>query len=319
MSTKSEEKTVRRTVHRIGTALVVGCVVLMLVAMGVCGCESTEHAAVSLITAPTSVLAVDPTTTTTTAPPETTTTEEPDPSEAAAGTSTTLAEADALEDAPTLDRRHMPHVIPLDPDDVVVWRVKTSEKVVALTFDDGPSEYTPLIMAALQEADVPATFFCIGQHAQVDPGQVDALKAAGFEVENHTWDHRIQLHLSAETIRKEIQATEAVVGPTKYFRPPAGYYNDRIREVVASLGMMLIRWDVDSRDWQHQDVEWILSRVKSAVRPGSIVLMHDGGGDRSQTAAALPELISWLRSKGYEFVTIDQLVTGGYGKPVGKT
>jgi peptidoglycan-N-acetylglucosamine deacetylase len=88
-----------------------------------------------------------------------------------------------------------------------------------------------------------------------------------------------------------------------------------VREAVASQGMMLIRWNVDTRDWQHQNIPWILSRVETEVRPGSIILMHDGGGDRSQTASAVPLMIAWLRSQGYSFVTVDQLLTGGYGPP----
>jgi peptidoglycan/xylan/chitin deacetylase (PgdA/CDA1 family) len=191
--------------------------------------------------------------------------------------------------------------------------VETAQKVVALTFDDGPSQYTPRVVAALEQTHTPATFFCIGQQAEADRTEIVRLKAAGFEVENHTWNHALLTRLTFDQVVQEIRLTEEVVGPTRYLRPPGGYYNPIVREAVASQGMMLIRWNVDTRDWQHQDIPWILSRVETEVRPGSIILMHDGGGDRSQTASAVPLMIAWLRSQGYGFVTVNQLLTGGYG------
>jgi peptidoglycan/xylan/chitin deacetylase (PgdA/CDA1 family) len=230
----------------------------------------------------------------------------------AANDSSTTTDPPATSN-PSPATRVIPHLPALDPAHVAVWRVSTSQKVVALTFDDGPSPYTPAIIAALEESDVPATFFCIGRNAAADPGAIVRLKAAGFEVENHSWDHALQTRLAYDAIRQEITKTEAVLGPTKYFRPPNGYYNSTVRKAVASLGMLLVRYDVDSRDWQHQEIPRILDRVKTQVRPGSIVLMHDGGGDRSQTAAAIPLVVAWLRSQGYKFVTVDQLLTGGYG------
>jgi peptidoglycan/xylan/chitin deacetylase (PgdA/CDA1 family) len=227
---------------------------------------------------------------------------------------------DSMETAPRPIPGSIPHLAALDPQRVAVWRVDTARKVVALTFDDGPGPYTPLVMDALESAHVPATFFLIGQHGQEYPDEVAAEKAAGFEVENHTWDHRLLTEMPYETILREITATEAVIGPTRFLRPPGGYYEPPVRDAAASLGMMIIRWDVDTRDWERQDVPWILSRVESEVHPGSIILMHDGimpgGGDtRSATVAAIPQVVAWLRSQGYSFVTVDQLLTGGYGPP----
>lgn len=178
-----------------------------------------------------------------------------------------------LATAPSPAPRTIPRLAPLDPSRVAVWRVATARKVVALTFDDGPSPYTPLVMSALEKADVPATFFCVGQHVEQYSSEVAAEKTAGFEVENHTWDHRLLTQLPYETILREITATEAVLGPTRFIRPPGGYYNPLVRDAAASLGMKVIRWDVDTRDWQHQEVPWILSRVQSEVHPGSIILM----------------------------------------------
>ena len=237
------------------------------------------------------------------------------------GAPTTLPPGiDSLDAAPWPALGAIPCRTPLDPNHVAVWRVETTEKVVALTFDDGPGPFTPLVIAALKKAHVPATFFCIGQHAQEYPSEVSAERAAGFEVENHTWDHRLLTELPYDTIRREITATEAVLGPTTYVRPPAGYYNPIVRDAVASLGMRLIRWDVDTRDWQHQEVPRILAHVQAKVHAGSIILLHDGimpgGGDtRSETVAAIPLVVAWLRSQGYSFVTVDQLLTGGYGPP----
>lgn len=237
------------------------------------------------------------------------------PRAASATSTTSTATGLSSANSPSSAASAIPHRPPLDPAHVAVWRVSTSRKVVALTFDDGPSPYTPAVMAALEQSHVPATFFCIGRNAAADPGAIVRLKAAGFEVENHSWDHALQTRLSYDAIREEITKTEAVLGPTKYSRPPDGYYNSTVRKAVASLGMLLVRYDVDSRDWQHQEIPRILDRIKTLVRPGSIILMHDGGGDRSQTAAAIPLVVAWLRSQGYSFVTVDQMLTGGYGAP----
>jgi len=191
---------------------------------------------------------------------------------------------------------------------LAIFRGPSSKRVVALTFDDGPSSFTPQIAALLTKDKAPATFFCIGKEAAKDPQEIARLKAAGFEVENHTWDHPQLTHLTLPAILAEITRTNQVIGPAKYLRPPYGAFNPTVSEAAASLGMKLVLWDVDTLDWKYRNVGSILRYLKAEVRPGSIILMHDGGGNRSQTVAALPQVVAWLWSQGYTLVSVDQLV-----------
>jgi peptidoglycan-N-acetylglucosamine deacetylase len=180
-------------------------------------------------------------------------------------------------------------------------------KLVALTFDDGPSRYTAQVLAVLEAKKAPATFFFLGQQVGAYPGIVSRLRATGFEVENHTWDHRTLTRLSTAAIRREITRTSQLLGGVKYLRPPGGSYNARVLGIVHSLGLKLVLWSVDTLDWKYHSVSSILRYLRAEVRPGAIVLMHDGGGNRSQTVAALPKVIDWLRSHGYTLVRVDQL------------
>jgi peptidoglycan/xylan/chitin deacetylase (PgdA/CDA1 family) len=129
-------------------------------------------------------------------------------------------------------------------------------------------------------------------------------------VGNHTWGHPNLTTLSAEQVRREIERTDDVIGGSTYFRPPGGNYNSMVAAQVGALGKQLILWNVDTRDWENRNADAILAHVKAETRPGSIILMHDGGGDRSATVAALPRVIDWLISQGYGFATLED-VTGG--------
>ena len=182
-------------------------------------------------------------------------------------------------------------------------------KVVALTFDDGPDKWTAGILAVLAARDIPATFFVLGGNV-TSQSQIQRLRDAGHEVGNHTWDHADLTKLSADQVRSEIQRTDKVIGGSTYVRPPGGAYNAMVAAVVGALGKKLVLWNVDTRDWENHNADAILANVKAETRPGSIILMHDGGGDRSATIAALPRVIDWLVSQGYGFATLDHL-TGG--------
>ena len=185
-----------------------------------------------------------------------------------------------------------------------------SKREVALTFDDGPSPFTPQVMAVLLKAHVPATFFCIGRQAAADTGAVASLRKNGFEVENHTWDHPDLTRLEPAAILSELSRTDQALGGAKYLRPPYGNYNADVWDAAHSLGLQLVLWNVDTLDWKYRNVASVLHYLEIEVHPGSIVLMHDGGGDRSQTVAALPQVIAWLRSQGYTFATVNQLLAG---------
>ena len=183
------------------------------------------------------------------------------------------------------------------------------KKVVALTFDDGPSPYTAQVEAVLKKKKATGTFFFLGRQVPEYPGVVDQLRSSGFEVENHTWDHKDLTLLGASAIRSEIERTTHVLGGAKYLRPPYRKHNAAVLAEVHSLGLKLVLWSVDTLDWKSRDTASILGYVESEVRPGAIILMHDGGGDRSHTVAALPLVIDWLRSQGYTLVRVDELGT----------
>jgi peptidoglycan-N-acetylglucosamine deacetylase len=179
--------------------------------------------------------------------------------------------------------------------------------VVALTFDDGPSEYTPDFLEVLREKGVPATFFEIGQEM---PGREDVMRqilAEGDELGDHTMNHvefpgYDQIAGAAARIRAYTHFQPCL------FRPPGGGVNSGVVASAGSLGMKTITWDVDPQDWSLPGTGAIYSNVVSHARSGSIILMHDGGGPRSETLAALPQIIDTLRARGFGFATVSGLL-----------
>ena len=187
------------------------------------------------------------------------------------------------------------------------------DKLVALTFDDGPGSYTLKIAQVLIAKNVPATFFLIGRQISKRENVVSELRADGFELEDHTWDHTNLSTLDLTKLRFEMQSTAVAIGGVKYVRPPSGAFDPLVIATAHALGLKIALWNVDTIDWKDRNAAHILARVEAAVRPGAIVLMHDAGGDRSQTAAVLPQVIDWLRAHGYTLVTVDEL--GGAAIP----
>jgi peptidoglycan/xylan/chitin deacetylase (PgdA/CDA1 family) len=184
---------------------------------------------------------------------------------------------------------------------------------VYLTFDDGPSVYTPQILSELQAEGVPATFFVIGQNAQQNPSYVQQEHAAGEVIGDHTWDHPDLTTLSSAQVKSELQSTADEITnlagtPPALWRPPYGAFNDTVTQIASSLGLSMRLWDVDSQDWTMPGTDTIVNNVVNNVSPGAIILMHDGSpdltGDRSQTVAALPTIIDTLRARGYGFGTL---------------
>lgn len=186
--------------------------------------------------------------------------------------------------------------------------VGSGQKVVALTFDDGPGDATEAILQILAEKGVKATFFVLGQCAAEMPELIQKERSAGHEIENHTWNHPDLATLSADQIRDQITRTSPLIGGSDYLRPPYGSYNSTVTQVAGSLGIRLVLWDVDTRDWESRNADAIVEQVKVQIRPGAIILMHDGGGDRAATVAALPRVIDWLFDQGYAFATVRQIV-----------
>lgn len=181
------------------------------------------------------------------------------------------------------------------------------QKAVALTFDDGPSSFTTDILAVLAQRGVAATFFWVGKVAAGRSDMVGRTRDAGHEVENHSWSHADLTALDAEGVNTEVSRAAQALGGTRFLRPPYGRYNSTVVEQAEMMGQRLVLWDVDTLDWKIRDASSILSRVQSAVRPGAVILMHDGGGDRSQTVAALPAVVDWLLNEGYALTTLQYL------------
>jgi len=188
----------------------------------------------------------------------------------------------------------------------VVRSGSRSRKRVALTFDDGPSVYTPQVMDVLRRKKVKATFFMLGDMVSRDPSAARRVLAAGHEIANHSSSHGLlpgysDISRASRTIRRATGFRPCL------FRPPYGALNSSVVASVKDLGMKSVLWDVDTSDWSTPGTGTIRSRI-SGAGPGSIVLMHDGGGPRSQTVAALAGAIHNLRSRGYRFVTVTKLL-----------
>lgn len=219
---------------------------------------------------------------------------------------------------PTPTRTPTPTPTPLPPPPGVLgyplYSGNPHSPEIALTFDDGPNpSYTNQILALLKQYDVKATFFVIGSEAAAYPTLVRQEYQQGHVVGNHTWTHPNLTTLSPAAVRNELQSTlgeiEADTGalPT-VFRPPGGNFTSTVQSIAASLGLSTILWNVDPRDWSRPGTDVIIQRVLDTVHNGSIILMHDGGGDRSQTVAALPTIITTLEQRGFQFVTIPRMI-----------
>ncbi|MFJ9948230.1 polysaccharide deacetylase family protein [Kitasatospora sp. NPDC091207] len=188
--------------------------------------------------------------------------------------------------------------------------------VVALTFDDGPHpRYTPRVLDVLARYDAPAAFFCIGLHALAHPAVVRRVSAEGHTLGNHSWSHAYLPDLGPTGLADQLGFTADTLvhagggpRPPRWLRPPYGGRSPELLHAVAGLGLTTVLWDVDAKDWSRPGPEAIAQRVLSQVRPGSVVLMHDGGGDRSQTVAALPAVITGLRDRGYRVVDLEELL-----------
>jgi peptidoglycan/xylan/chitin deacetylase (PgdA/CDA1 family) len=192
-------------------------------------------------------------------------------------------------------------------------RTSTGAPIVYLTFDDGPNgAYTPQILDLLARYNAQATFFVLGEQALSFPELIRAEAAAGHYVANHGFAHHDFGSMSRTELNREIQKTERLLreiagdlfawdGDVHFLRPPYGLTNEDTMEHAAESGYVVVIWDVDSQDWQLPGTAQIVSAVLDHVRPGDIVLMHDGGGDRTQTILALEIILRELSGQGYTF------------------
>jgi peptidoglycan/xylan/chitin deacetylase (PgdA/CDA1 family) len=183
----------------------------------------------------------------------------------------------------------------------------TATKYVYLTFDDGPDpRYTAAILDILRAYGARATFFEIGQHVARYPWLTRRAYLRGNSVQNHTWSHPDLRYVSWTTFKYQVQTTDRYIrAQTGYtprcLRPPYGAVNSRVYSRAAALGKKIRLWTVDPRDWSRPGTSVIVNRVLNNVHSGSVILMHDGGGIRSQTVAALPTILRILKARGYVF------------------
>jgi peptidoglycan/xylan/chitin deacetylase (PgdA/CDA1 family) len=187
------------------------------------------------------------------------------------------------------------------------------KREIALTFDDGPGPYTPQVLDVLERERVPATFFVVGVELRYFSASTVREIRDGFVIGDHTETHPMLAHLSAHDQREQLfeQAAriELLGGPRPtLFRPPYGSFNQTTFGLLHQMHMLMVLWSVDTDDYEAPGVEVIVHRALEGAAPGAIILMHDAGGDRAQTIAALPTIISALRRRGYELVSLPQLL-----------
>ena len=186
-------------------------------------------------------------------------------------------------------------------------------KVIALTFDDGPSSYTQRYLDILSEHGAKATFFCLGTAAAANPDLVKAIQDQGSQVASHTQNHQQLTAVDAATLQSEVnEAFSAISGSggasTTVIRPPYGDFNNDTWLASGGCLSASVIWTLDSEDWRLPGPDAIVENCTLGAYSGAIVLMHDGGGNRDQDLEALPRIIETLQEEGYSFVTINELM-----------
>ena len=191
-----------------------------------------------------------------------------------------------------------------------------ADRTIALTFDDGPNPpHTAGVLDVLDRYGVPATFFCVGLHASAHVEEIARMSEAGHGLGNHTWSHPFLPDLTVGELAVQLERTDEAIAAAgrlperRLFRPP---YGSRTPEALSWLaeqdaGHTMVLWDVDAGDWAMPGPDAIARTVLEQARPGSIALLHDGGGDRSQTVQALPAIIEGLLADGYRFTLVEEL------------
>lgn len=180
------------------------------------------------------------------------------------------------------------------------------DKVIYLTFDDGPSAYTHEILDLLARYDAKATFFAIGRAAASQPELIEAIYAAGHGLGNHTYSHPSLPSVSRQRMADEIAKTAATLDgrDNGCLRPPYGARNAAVAKNAEQLGYQLVLWTIDPRDWARPGARAIAEHVIRRAQPDSVVVMHDGGGNRAQTVAALRIILPALAEQGYRFAAM---------------
>lgn len=195
----------------------------------------------------------------------------------------------------------------------LVDRVDTSDKVVALTLDDGPTDKAPEVLKTLADSQVPATFYLNGRDLAAHPAHGRAIAQAGHEIGNHTYNHRRMVLVSADTVRDEVERTDAEIAKTGYqgpitFRPPNGKKLWSLPKYLSDHDRTTVTWDVEPDSGGKPSTDRLVADTVGKVRPGSIILLHVMHQYADAALAAVPRIVSELRSAGYQFVTVSELM-----------
>lgn len=189
----------------------------------------------------------------------------------------------------------------------------TQHRELALTFDDGPGPYTPQVLSVLEHLHVPATFFEVGNQEVYFHASTTRIVADGDPIGDHTETHAPMSELGPGNQQAQLTEEASSIGSygapfPRLFRPPYGLWDSETLALLRSYRMLMVLWTIDTNDYLQPGVSKIVNSVLSGARPGAIVLMHDAGGPRAQTIAAIPLIVDRLRSRGYKLVTVPRLL-----------
>lgn len=197
----------------------------------------------------------------------------------------------------------------------VLSSISVKEKAVAITFDDGPNEqYTSELLSIFRENQAKATFFMIGEQIQKAPEVARRVNAEGHEIGNHTFTHPYLTQLEHADCFEEIRRTDALIEQTTgvkpcVFRPPFFDYNLEVSKVIEEFNYGVIgAVNGEARDWEEPGIQHIFEKSLEVIQPGSILIFHDGYGDRSQTIEAVRQLVVHLKNEGYQLLTVSELL-----------
>jgi peptidoglycan/xylan/chitin deacetylase (PgdA/CDA1 family) len=192
----------------------------------------------------------------------------------------------------------------------------TGQKLICLTYDDGPDPFTPKLLAYLNENKVPATFYMLGERVKEYPHMVQQIVESGHELGNHTYDHKQLSKMSADKIREELVSTQELLtsasssAPVPTMRPPYGAQNATVRAICKELGYKVVLWDVDTNDWMGRPAAQMINTILKGTSDGSIILMHDRKHKGVETVLETTKtVVPELRARGFTFVTVSQLLS----------
>lgn len=189
--------------------------------------------------------------------------------------------------------------------------VKTKKNKIAITFDDGPTEFTPEFLDLLTKYDAKATFFCIGKQIEKHPEIINRIHTEGHQIGNHSYSHSNSFgFFSAEKVEEELRKTDLLIQEitgkkNHYFRPPFGVTNPHIAKAIKELKHQVIGWNIRSLDTVIEDENKILKRITKKLKSGSIILLHDTS---DKTVNVLEQLLLTLQGENYQIVTIEKLI-----------